>query len=114
MNIFNLNIVYNDLSESWVADLQNIIKNKYFNVSFNTFHENKLKERKKAFQIKGSWSAKQTPFATLIDAENNPIKIFYSEAEECTLDNILYYLDSFIFYKNQNDYESTSSKDNSK
>ena len=49
-----------------------------------------------------------TPFALITDEENNPLKAFYSEAEECTIDNIKFYLDTIITSLTENEYESNN------
>lgn len=40
-----------------------------------------MKERKKAFGLKGSFGAREDPFAIIFD-KDKPIKAFYSEAED--------------------------------
>lgn len=57
-------------------------------VTLTAYSENKRLERKKAFALKGSWSAKKTPFALLRD-DNIDLKVFYSEDNSCTIDNII-------------------------
>ena len=94
-----LTAVYDDTSEKFFADLVELIKCKYPLVELIGLHENILKERKKAFKVKGSYSARKNPFVVLTNYEKIPIKAFYSEAEECVLDNIEKYLDSFITHK---------------
>ena len=55
-----------------------------------------MKERKKAFGLKGSFSARLSPFAVLYNSENNPVRAFYSEVNECTLDNIINNLNKYL------------------
>ena len=50
-----------------------------------------LKERKKGYKIKGSFSARLNPFIGVYN-NDKPVKGFYSEANECTIDNITKYL----------------------
>lgn len=95
-----LKIAYDDNSEKLITELKNVLE-KFPLVNLETFHENILKERKKAFSLKSEWGTRLSPFAILIDNEK-PIKAFYSDVNECTIDNISKILKSFI------PYESTS------
>ena len=103
-----LTVVYDENSEQFYNDLESLVLKKYPSVELIGFHENTLKGRKKAFQVKGSYGARQTPFALLVDVEKNPIKAFYSEANECTVANIEHDLDSFIVYLNASNNASTN------
>jgi hypothetical protein len=91
-----LTTIYDENSENYFNGLKDLVKRKYPFVELIGFHENTLKGRKKAFQTKGSFGARQTPFAIMVDLDKNPIKAFYSEANECTVDKIEDALDSFI------------------
>lgn len=103
----SVKVVYDDSSELFFNDLKELIEAKYALIEIIGFHENILKERKKAFKLKGGFSAKKNPFVAFFDPESVPVKAFYSEANECTIDNIKKVLDSFILYKNINN-ESAS------
>ena len=103
-----LTAVYDDTSEKFFANLVELIKDKYPLVELIGLHENILKERKKAFKVKGGYSARKSPFAILCDMDKNPVKAFYTEANECTLDNIEKTLDSFIIFIISNDNENSS------
>lgn len=100
--------VYNDNSETYFQELETLIEDKYVAVKLVGYHEDVLKERKKAFGLKGGYGARKTPFAVLFDNEDNPIQAFYSEVNECTVDNIKKASDSFIVYNKQNENESSS------
>lgn len=100
--------IYDENSENYFDGLKDLIKRKYPLVELIGFHENTLKGRKKAFQTKGSFGARQTPFAVIMDLNKTPIKAFYSEANECTIDKIEHTLDSFIVYSKTYDNGSTS------
>lgn len=104
----NLKFAYNDNSEILFRQVRDSIAEKYPLIIVEGFHENFMKERKKAFGLKGSFSARLSPFAALYDSENNPVKAFYSEVNECTLDNIVSILDSIVSNKNNVKNESTS------
>ena len=52
------------------------------------YSENKRTERKKAFDLKGSWSARKTPFA-LLKEDDVALRAFYSEDNSCTVNNII-------------------------
>ena len=83
-----LKVVYDDNSQILIDKLKSILSN-YPLIELESYHEGLFKERKKAFGLKGSFSARLSPFAVLYNSENNPIKAFYSEVNECTLDNII-------------------------
>lgn len=95
-----LKVVYDDDSQALVDRLEDILPN-YPLVELETYHEGLFKERKKAFKIKGGFSARRTPFAVLINNDSEPITAFYSEAGTCTIDVIIKALNSFIVYGNK-------------
>ena len=107
-HIASLHVAYNNASEDFFSKLSELMEKKYPTIKFEAFHENKLRQRTKAFRVKGGYSARQSPFAVLLNVENKPIKAFYSEAEECTIDNIKFYLDTLITALNKNEYESSN------
>lgn len=94
--LISVMVAYNEESIPFFQSLQEKISQKYPDVTLTGYREDTLKERKKAFGVKGSWAARLTPFAVMYDYENTPLKAFYSEVQECTVDNIEFYLDSFI------------------
>jgi hypothetical protein len=102
-----LKVSYNDDSEIFYKELIQLITNKYPLIEVEGYHENKLKERNKSFKLKGGYGARKSPFMILIDDDKIPVKAFYTEANECSLDNIEKVLDYYIPYKNK-DNESTS------
>lgn len=103
-----LTVIYDETSEKFYEDVVCLLSKKYPLVELVGIHENTLKGKKKAFQIKGSYGARLAPFAVITDDEKNPLKAFYSEANECTVDKIEYILDSFIVYTKTYDNGSTS------
>lgn len=105
---FYLSIAYNDTCVQILEDLINLLKT-YPNVNLTSYNESTLKGRRKAFMLKGGYSAKLSPFVVIYDIDKNPLKAFYSEVEECTVENIKFYLDMFIIQQKQNTYESTNS-----
>ena len=64
-------------------------------VTLVAYSENKRLERKKAFALKNSWSARKTPFVLFKDADLD-IKVFYSEDNSCTVENIITYVREYI------------------
>lgn len=100
--------IYDENSENYFESLKDLVKRKYPLVELIGFHENTLKGRKKAFQTKGNFGARQTPFAVIMDLNKSPIKAFYSEANECTIDKIEHTLDSFIVYSKTYTNESNN------
>jgi hypothetical protein len=89
----DITVIYDDNSFQLFKSLSETINEKYTDVNLIGYKEDKFKERKKAFAIKGSWAAKQTPFVIIQKSEDKkPLKAFYSEVKDCTLDNIINYL----------------------
>ena len=93
-----LKIAFNDESKELVNTLEKLIPEKFPTVSLETFHEEVYKEQRKARMLKSTWGTKHTPFAILINEENNPIKAFYQEEDNCNLTKILEVLTSLIVY----------------
>lgn len=103
-----LSIAYNNDSKEFFQAISELLKNDYPQVALSGYNESAFKSRNKAFKLKGGWSARRTPFALITDEEGNPLKAFYSEAEECTIDNIKFYLDTIITSLKANEYESSN------
>lgn len=103
-----LSIAYNNDSKDFFQATSELLKNNYPQVTLSGYNESAFKSRNKAFKLKGGWSARMTPFVLITDEEGNPLKAFYSEAEECTIDNIKFYLDTLITALNENEYESSN------
>lgn len=106
--MYTLSIAYNNDSKDFFQATSELLKNDYPQVALSGYNESVFKSRNKAFKLKGGWSARKTPFALITDEEDNPIKAFYSEAEECTIDNIKFYLDTIITSLKANEYESSN------
>ena len=94
-----LKVAYDDNSENLIKGLKEILIG-YPLIELEAYHEQVFKERKKAFAIKNEWGTRKSPFAILIDNDNKPIIAFYSERNECTIDNISETLKSHIIYGN--------------
>ena len=94
--MYTLSITYNNDSKEFFHGISELLKDNYPQVTLSEYNESVFKSRNKAFKLKGGWSARKTPFALITDEEGNPLKVFYSEAEECTIDNIKFYLDTLI------------------
>lgn len=103
-----LEVAYDDKSLKFFSDLRHIIEDKYPLIHLEGYNESSVKYQKKAFALKGHWAAKKTPFAILCDVEGTPIMGFYSEVNECKVDNILNCLDSFITYKTKENGSSSN------
>lgn len=92
-----LKVVYDDDSQILVDNLKSVLPN-YPLIELESYNESLFKERKKAFKIKGSFSARHTPFAVLINDNLEPVMAFYSEANTCTVDEILKTLNNYTVY----------------
>ena len=91
-------IAYNDDSEFLVKKLQEVIPSKYTFIKLESYQEEVFKERKKAFKLKGSYSARKSPFAVLIDNDNVVVHAFYTESGDCTFENIINTLNEYVPY----------------
>lgn len=96
-------MAYDEKSESLYKTLKELLNQKYPDITFEGYSENSLKERKKAFGLKGGYAARLIPFtavSTIVEndeeKEEKPMKAFYSEVSECTIDNILKFIDSIV------------------
>lgn len=97
--MIKLKIAYNDSSENLIKELEKVIPTKYALVKLETYHEGLFKERKKAFKLKGGFSARKSPFAVLSDVDDKIIKVFYSESNDCTYENIINTLNEYVPYE---------------
>lgn len=64
--------------------------------NFETYDVNHYKERKKAFKIKGSCSARENPFLAVYDDNDTLIKAFYTEAGECNANHVHTWLQDYF------------------
>lgn len=101
--VLNVRMAYDEASESLYRTLKERMENEYPDVIFEGYAEDSLKERKKAFGLKGCYAARLVPFvavSTTVETEegkeDKPMKAFYSEVSECTVDNILKFVDSIV------------------
>lgn len=65
-----------------------------FTVESEVYDMRYTTDKKKGFKVKGAFSARLDPFIGVYNSDNQPIKGFYSEAEECSIDNLYNYLNS--------------------
>ena len=91
-----LEISYNDDSQKLVKQLQEELA-KFKDVELKSYHEELFKERKKSFKLKGAYGTRLCPFAVLT-IEGKPVKAFYSELNQCTVENIINSLGEFLPY----------------
>lgn len=92
-----LKVAYDDNSQHLVDELKKVLS-KYPLIELQTYHEGLFKERKNAFKLKGGFSARHTPFAVLIDNDAAPVMAFYSEANTCTIEEIMKALNNPVVY----------------
>ena len=92
-----LKVAYDDNSEKLITELKEVLE-KFPLVNLEAYHEQIFKERKKAFAIKNEWGTRKTPFAILIDNDQNPVIAFYSEQGNCTSTKISETLHNWIVY----------------
>lgn len=92
-----LKVAYDDNSEDLVNKLREALI-EFPLVELEPYHEQLFKERKKAFAIKSEWGTRLSPFAILIDDNQDPVIAFYSERKDCTADKIIEALKNWILY----------------
>lgn len=87
-----IKIVYNsEIHYQFYIELLNRLKKEFPDIIIEDYDSKYLKDKKKGFKIKGSFSSRLEPFVGIYE-DKKPIKGFYSEANECTVDNIIKYL----------------------
>lgn len=62
-------------------------------IKVETFNEDNYKEKKKAVMIKASCGTRFTPFVAIFNDDRELVKAFYAEVGECTVENIVEYLE---------------------
>ncbi len=88
-------IVYNEKSSTLASSVIAYLCKKHPDFEIESYDEDYYNDRKKAFKVKGACSAKLVPFVAIYNDHKELIKAFYTEAKECTFDNIKNYLDEF-------------------
>lgn len=94
--MLTLEVSYNDGSQELVKKLEKELL-KFKGIELKSYHEELFKERKKSFKLKGTYGTRLCPFAVLT-IEGKPVKAFYSELNQCTVENIINSLYEFIPY----------------
>lgn len=62
-------------------------------VEVETYDELHYKDKKKAIMIKASCGTRLVPFVAVYDDNKELVKAFYSEVGDCTVNNIIKYLE---------------------
>ena len=89
-----LNICYNDKCVNFLKEITNLCLEEFPDIKILQYDENHYKDKKKAYKIKGGYSARMTPFVLLTEDDKKYIKVFYSEDNSCTIDNIIKFIKS--------------------
>lgn len=84
-----LYVCYNDDCWNFLESVDKYCKDKEIKVI--SYNESNYKERKKAYKIKGGYSARMTPFMLLMEDDKYK-KAFYSEDDGCTLNKLQRYV----------------------
>lgn len=84
-----LYVCYNDDCLNFLESIDKYCKDKEIKVI--SYNESNYKERKKAYKIKGGYSARMTPFMLLMEDDKYK-KAFYSEDDGCTLNKLQRYV----------------------
>ena len=85
-----IKIVYNSEIHN-IKDIIDELNTRH--IKYEVYDNYYTKERKKGFKIKGAFSARLDPFMGVYE-NDAPIKGFYSEVSECTLSNLIKFLDA--------------------
>jgi hypothetical protein len=93
--VVSVYLAYSETSETFYQELLDIMLRDYPEIEFEGYHDNKLKERKKSFGLRSKYGARLTPFVA-VELDSTPIKAFYTEVVECTVDNIKTFLDAYL------------------
>lgn len=84
MDELTLYVCYNDKCKEFPKQIQD----EYPELNVITYNENHYAEKKKAYKIKGGYSARMTPFILALGKDNSFKKAFYSEDHGCTLEKV--------------------------
>ena len=84
-NNHTLEITFNNNCLDFRSKIASLVTD-HSNLIFHAYNESHYKEKKKAYKLKGGYSARLTPFALYKD-DIHTIP-FYSESNDCTVDNI--------------------------
>lgn len=95
MEIIYLKIAYNEDSKELAMKLNSEISH-YPTVKLECYHE--IKNRSKAYKLKGGYGSRISPFAVLIDQDKKVLRAFYSEDNSCTYSNIISTLNKYVPY----------------
>ena len=95
-----LNICFNDSCSQFPLKIENFCSENYPELKIEKYNENNYHERKKAFKIKGRYSARMSPFMLLTTDNKEYIKAFYSEDKGCTLEKLISFITENISNKN--------------
>lgn len=83
-----LYVCYNESCKEFPIKIQKT----YPELKVISYNENHYAEKKKAYKIKGGYSARMTPFMVLLGKDKSFKKAFYSEDNGCTLENLQQWL----------------------
>lgn len=82
-----LKIVYNSETDyQFFKNLASFLAER--SIDYEEYDVRYIKDKKKAFKVKGAFSARIDPFIGIYQ-DDKPIKGFYSEANECNYDNVI-------------------------
>ncbi len=83
-----LYICYNEACKGFPNKIQESIPE----LEVISYNESHYAEKKKAYKIKGGYSARMTPFMLLLGKDKSFKKAFYSEDNGCTLEKLQQWL----------------------
>lgn len=81
-------LVYSETKGSELLDYLQTVQD----IELVALNEDYYKDKKKAIQLKASCGTKLTPFVGVYNEDKDLIKAFYTEVNECIIENIAKYL----------------------
>lgn len=87
-----IKIVYNESCQVFKNQLVAYLWEHFPKIDIETYDESYYKDKKKAIMIKSSCGARLTPFIAIYNNNKDLIKAFYSEVRDCTLNNVIEYV----------------------
>lgn len=84
------------IEEQLRTALTNNFEESSVNFTIISYDEGHYKEKKDSYQLKASCGSRLLPFCAIYNDDKDIIKAFYSEVGECTVSNILEYIENEI------------------
>lgn len=87
-----LTVCYNSSCENFPKEVETFCAENFPYTIVISYSEDLFNEKKKAYKVKGGYSARMTPFMLLTTDEKAYVKAFYSEDNGCTINALKTFL----------------------